>query len=75
MFTILDTDKSNTISIEEFEHTERTQRINRKAIRQLEAILKTSGGSYKELMFVEFAQVCMRLDISPEGIMWRAAAI
>ena len=76
LFTILDTDKSNTISIEEFRaYAERTQGINSKAIRQLEAILKTSGDSYKELMFAEFAQVCMRLDISPEGIMWRAAAI
>lgn len=68
LFNILDVDKSHSISIEEFRaYTKRSQGINSKAMRQLEAILKTSSGSYKELMFGEFAQVCMRLGISPDG--------
>ena len=74
LFSLLDTDKNGAISIQEFRaYTKRSQGINSDAMRRLELILKTSNGQYKELPFEEFVQICIQLNINPDGTKQRTS--
>ena len=74
LFSLLDTDKNGAISMQEFRaYTKRSQGINSDAMRRLELILKTSNGQHKELPFEEFVQVCIQLNINPDGTKQRTS--
>eukprot|EP00942_MAST-04A_sp_MAST-4A-sp1_P013058 g13058.t1 len=68
LFERLDTDRSNSVDINEFRSfIEKTQGSNSTALKQLEDMLRTNSGKYKELILEEFVTICNNLGINPDG--------
>ena len=68
LFESLDEDESNTIDIEEFKSFVcKIQGENSAAVKQLEGMLQTSAGKYKELELEEFITICNNLGINADG--------
>jgi len=68
LFENLDKDQSNSIDIKEFRSFVcKSQGENSAAIKQLEDMLRTSTGKYKELELEEFVVICNNLGINSDG--------
>jgi mRNA-degrading endonuclease RelE of RelBE toxin-antitoxin system len=68
LFERLDTDRSNSVDINEFRSfIEKTQGSNSTALKQLEDMLQTNSGKYRELILEEFVTICNNLGINPDG--------